>query len=74
MGGAALGHRGLLWFRGVGLRRVAALQALAAEQVVGRRLPGFDDEDALRGQRGEHSQRVHVDWDPEEPGERTFGF
>lgn len=61
-------------FGGVGLRRLAALQAVAAEQVIGGRLPGFDDEDALRGQRGEHGQRVHVDGDPEEREERRFGF
>lgn len=44
---AGLGHRGLLRFRGVGLGRVAALQALVAEQVIGRCLPGFDDQDTL---------------------------
>lgn len=69
-----LGHWGLLLFGGVGLRRVAALQALAAEQVIGRRLPGFDDEDALRRQGGEHGQRVHVSGDPGAREERTFKF
>lgn len=71
--GAGLGHRGLLSFGGLRLRSVATLQALVAEQVIGRRLPGFDDEDALGRQRGEHGQRVHVSWDPgqrQEAGKR----
>lgn len=72
--GAGLGHRGLLCFGGLRLRSVAALQALVAEQVIRRRLPGFDDEDALGRQRGEHGQRVHVNRDPgqrQETGKTT---
>lgn len=61
---AGLGHGGLLRFGGLRLRRVAALQPVVAEQVIGGRLPGFDDEDALGRQRGEHGQGVHVTWDP----------
>lgn len=68
-----LGHGGLLRFGGLRLRCVAALQAVVAEQVIGRRLAGLDDEDALGRQRGEHRQRVHVHWDPgqrQEVGQR----
>lgn len=68
--GEGLGHWGLLRFGGLRLRRVAALQAVVAEQVIGRRLAGLDDEDALGRQRGEHRQRVHVRRDP---GQRREG-
>ena len=58
----------LLW-------RFPALGALATEEVIRRRLSGFDDEDALGGQRGEDRHGVHVYRDPgqtEEEGHEEF--
>lgn len=75
-GEGVLGHRGLLRFGGLRVRRVAPLQALV-EEVIGRRLAGFDDEDALGRQRGEHGQGVHVHRDPgqrEDVGNLGFGI
>lgn len=57
-------HGRLLGLGGLHLQRIATREALVAEQVIGRRLPGLDDEDALGGQRGEDGQRVHIDRDP----------
>lgn len=63
--GGVLGHGRLLGFGRLHLLRLAALGALVAEEIIRRRLPGFDDEDALRRQGGEDCQRVHVYWDPD---------
>lgn len=64
-----LDHRGLLGLGGLHLQCVATLGAIIAEQVIWRRLPCFDDEDALRGQGGENGQRVHIYRDPDETEE-----
>lgn len=63
--GGVLGHWRLLGFGRLHLLRLAALGALVAEEIIRRRLPGFDDEDALRRQEGEDCQRVHVYRDPD---------
>lgn len=59
-------HRGcLLGFGGFCLLNVATLGTFITEEVIGRSLSSLDDEDALRGQRGEDCQRVHIYRDPE---------
>lgn len=56
-----LDYRGLLGLEGLHLLCVSTLQgAVVAEEVIRRRLPGFDDEDALGGQGGENGYRVHI--------------
>lgn len=65
-----LDHGGLLGLGDLCLLNAASLRAFVAEEVIWRRLPSFDDEDALRGQGGEDCQRVHVYRDPDETEEK----
>lgn len=65
-----LDHRSHLGLGGFHLLLFTTLGSLVAEKVIWRCLPSFDDEDALRRQRGEDCQGVHVCGDPDETEEK----